>query len=93
MKKPKSSEFLNVYFTNALCWLWYNQREVLLLSLQNFLSHSNHTQPLLFGNKQCQKLSYLPRIPCDHNMLIYAKTGYELKRFANKIDAEVDMAK
>ena len=55
-QNSKSFEFLNISVTNALCWLRYNQREVLLFSLQSSLSQHNHTWQFLFGNQQRKKL-------------------------------------
>ena len=42
-QNSKSSEFLNISFTSAICWLRYNQWKVLLFSLQSFFSQHNHT--------------------------------------------------
>ena len=39
----KNYEFLNISFTNASCWLRYNQREVLSFSLQGLLLQHHHT--------------------------------------------------
>ena len=55
-QNSKSSEFLNVSFTDAPCWLRYNQWEVLLFSLQSFFSQRNHTWRSSFGNQQREKL-------------------------------------
>ena len=55
-KNSKRSEFLNILFTKAPCWLRYNQREVPLFSFQSFLSRHNHTWRSSFGNQQRVKL-------------------------------------
>ena len=54
-KNSKNSEFLNISFTDAF-WLRYNQMQVLLFSLQSFLSQRNHTWRSSFGNQQLKKL-------------------------------------
>ena len=55
-QNSKSSEFLNISFTNTLCWLRYNQGKVLLFSLQSFLLQCNQMWQSSFGNQQQKKL-------------------------------------
>ena len=55
-QNSKSSEFLNIFFNNAPCWLIYIQREVLLFPLQSFLLQRNHTWRSSFGNQHREKL-------------------------------------
>ena len=55
-QNSKSSEFLNIFFNNAPCWLIYNQREVLLFPLQSFLLQRNDTWRSSFGNQHREKL-------------------------------------
>ena len=55
-QNSKSSEFLDISFTSAPCWLRYKQWEVLLFLLQSFFWQRNHTWWSSFANQQREKL-------------------------------------
>ena len=55
-QNSKSSEFLNITYTSAPCWLRYNQWEELLFSLQGFFWQRNHAWRSSCGNQQREKL-------------------------------------
>ena len=74
-RNSKSCEILIISSTNVHCWLRYNQRKVLLFSLQTFLSQRNHTWRPLFWQPTAKETFHI-FVACFlliKIMLIYAK--------------------
>ena len=67
-QNSKSSEFLNISFTSAPCWLRYNQREVLLISLKSFFCSITTLDNLCLAINSERNFSYLHSMfPCGQN--------------------------
>ena len=72
-ESSKRSEFLNISFTSASCWLRYNQWEVLLFSLQRFFSQRNHTIFVWQSTARETSHIFVACFPVVKIILIYVK--------------------